>query len=134
MTIKQKIVEKNKQYMLKFPKDTPTEKQAEYLTKLEEKLKTDRFVTIDSKIDVFPTKESHTIEEEVKDVHKDKPTKKDESTKAEPKKEDVKVTDIPTAETKEDTSGVTVDKIEVPAAKDAPEKTIFDENGSSQED
>ena len=59
-------IERNKKYLFKFPEGTTSEKQAEYLQKVSEKLKTEQFVAIDPKIGIFPATESNEVKENVK--------------------------------------------------------------------
>ena len=143
-------IEKNKKYMLQFPEDVSTDKQAEYLKKLDSKLQTDRFVVVDSKIKVFPATESETKEEEKKDVPKTgdnkEPTGETKTEEGKESKEENKQPEEKKSETNTENDkdkkdgdsgsegGVTIDKVEAPIPKKEDALTAFDEVGSSGKD
>lgn len=144
-------IEKNKKYMLQFPEHVTTDKQEEYLKKLDSKLQTDRFVVVDSKIKVFPASESIQTkdEEEKNDVPKTgdnkEPTGETKTEEGKETKEANKTTEK-TPETKPEDDkdkkdsdsgtegGITIDKVEAPMPKKEEASTAFDEVGSSGKD
>lgn len=129
-----KYIEKNKKYLFSFPEGTTAEKQAEYLQKVSEKLKTDQFVAIDPKIRIHAATEQQEVIEDVKetktpnDKMDDKKTETDDS-----KDKETNTTSKGTTETTPDpkettpteevkTDKVTIEKIEVPAKEETPKE------------
>jgi len=146
-----KIIEKDKRYMVQFPEGTSSEKQAEYMGKVQEKLKSEQFVVIDPKIKLYdpvereevqvkedpktPVKEPVNVDNTNKPADvptdngasdNDKKAETDGNTPSEDTKTESKTEDNKVEETKVDNK-VTIEKVEVPAPQ-KEENILIDES------
>ncbi len=145
--VNEQIIEKNRKYLFQFPDEVSSEKQAEYLNKVNKELETNDFVAIDPKVKIYPKsdisrkeiKEDKKVtdkkpdeKEEPKDTKSSESTEKkegnksnDESTDADNAKED-KTEEKPEDEAKPDVDvnkkEATIEKVEIPAKETSESK------------